>query len=145
MEKINHTNELLDKCYENVRMASYAVDCLIEKIENPKLAELLRKQNKFYLDSVTAIENLARKVGHTLKDINPLLKGTSFVSIKMKTLMNNDSPKFAEMLIQGTTMGITDTIKAKNEHPTENQELKNVTDRIIKHEEEFVDSLKTFL
>ena len=36
--------ELADRLYENVRMASFAIDCLIEKIENPKLAELLRKQ-----------------------------------------------------------------------------------------------------
>ena len=63
----------------------------------------------------------------------------------MKTLTNNDSPKLAEMLIQGTTMGITDTLKAKNEYPTNNKELETIVERIIKHEEEFVDSLKTFL
>ena len=67
------------------------------------------------------------------------------MSIKMKTLMNNDSPKLAEMLIQGTTMGITDSMKAKTEHPTTNEELINLVDRIVQHEEEFVDSLKTFL
>jgi len=42
-------------------------------------------------------------------------------------------------------MGITDTLKAKNEFLSDNEELNNVVDRIIKHEEEFVDSLKTFL
>ena len=67
------------------------------------------------------------------------------MSIKMKTIMNNDSPKLAEMLIQVTTMGITDTIKAKNEFSTKNEKLINIIERIIKHEEEFVDSLKTFL
>ena len=51
MEKENF-GELLDRAYENVRMASWAIDCIIEKIENPKLAELLRKQNKFYLNLI---------------------------------------------------------------------------------------------
>jgi len=63
----------------------------------------------------------------------------------MKTLINNDTPKFAEMLIQGTTMGITDTTKALSEYPTNDAELKAIVERIIQHEEEFVDSLKTFL
>jgi len=144
-EKINHTTELLDKAYENVRMGSFAVDCIMEKIENPELAELLRKQNKFYLDAVTALENLAREIGHEPKDVNVMAKGMSFMSIKMKTLMNNDSPKLAEMLIQGTTMGITDSMKAKTDHPTTNEDLINIVDRIVQHEEEFVDSLKTFL
>ena len=144
-EKVNHVTELIDKAYENVRMASFAIDCIMEKIENGELAELLRKQNKFYLDEVSAIEAFSRKVGHTPKDVNPMAKGMSYMSIKTKTLMNNDSPKLAEMLVQGTTMGITDTMKAKTEHPVENEELTEIVDRIIKHEEEFVDSLKTFL
>ena len=141
----NGTQELIDRVYENVRMASYAIDCIIEKIENNELAELLRKQNKFYLDEVSAIQSLARNIGYEPKDVNVIAKGMSFMSIKTKTLMNNDSPKLAEMLIQGTTMGITDTLKAKTEFSTDNEELNQIVDRIIKHEEEFVDSLKTFL
>lgn len=145
MNNNSNTSELLDRAYENVRMASFAIDCIMEKIENEKLAELIRKQNKFYLKAVTEIEEISKEVKHTLKDINPMAKGMSFMSIKTKTLMNNDSPKLAEMLIQGTTMGITDTLKAKDEFKTDNQKLKNIVNRIISHEEEFVDSLKTFL
>ena len=141
----NNEQELIDRAYENVRMGSYAIDCIMEKIENPELAELLRKQNKFYLEEVSAIQSLARNLGYEPKDINVMAKGMSYMSIKTKTLMNNDSPKLAEMLVQGTTMGITDTLKAKNEYQTENEELNQIVDRIIKHEEEFVDSLKTFL
>ena len=144
-ENVNNEKELIDRAYENVRMGSYAIDCIMEKIENPELAELLRKQNKFYLDSVSSIQSLARNMGYEPKDVNVMAKGMSYMSIKTKTLMNNDSPKLAEMLVQGTTMGITDTLKAKKDYPTENEELNNIVDRIIKHEEEFVDSLKTFL
>ena len=141
----NNDQQLIDRVYENVRMASYAIDCIIEKIENPELAELLRKQNKFYLDEVSAIQSFARNVGYEPKDVNVMAKGMSYMSIKTKTLINNDSPKLAEMLVQGTTMGITDTLKAKTEFPTDNEDLKEIADRIVKHEEEFVDSLKTFL
>lgn len=141
----NNEQELIDRVYENVRMGSYAIDCIMEKIENPELAELLRKQNKFYLDEVSEIQSLARGLNYEPKDVNVMAKGMSYMSIKTKTLMNNDSPKLAEMLVQGTTMGITDTLKAKSDFIVDNEELNNIVDRIIKHEEEFVDSLKTFL
>lgn len=59
--------------------------------------------------------------------------------------MNNDTPKFAEMLIEGTTMGITDTLKAKGENPSQNETLNDIVDDIVSHEEAFVDSLKNFL
>ena len=144
MEEKN-LKELADRLYENVRMASFAIDCLIEKIENQNLAELLRKQNKFYLSVVTELEDFVRAQNFEMKDISGILKGMSYLSIKMKTLMNNDSPKFAEMLIQGTTMGITDTMKAQSEFETSNEELNQIANRLVSHEEEFVDSLKTFL
>ena len=144
-EEINQTKELADRAYENVRMASYAIDCIIEKIENLELEKLLRKQNKFYLEMVTKIENLANKNGFELKDINPVLKGMSYLSIKMKTIMNNDSPKLAEMLIQGTTMGVTDTLKALSEFDGADEDFCIMAKDVVSHEEEFVDSLKTFL
>lgn len=144
-ETKNNENELIDKIYENVRMGSFAIDCIIEKIKNEELAKVLRKQNKYYLDMVLQIQNLSRKLNFELKDINFFEKSMSFVSIKMKTLMDNDSPKIAEMLIQGTTMGITDTLKAKTEFQTENEEILELVNNLTKHEEKFVDSLKTFL
>ena len=139
------TTELLDEAYKNVRMASFAIDCIIDKIEEKELEDLLRKQNAFYLEMVTNLENLSKELKHEPKDINIFLKGSSFASIKMKTMMNNESSKLAEMLVQGTTMGITDTLKAKSDYPTKNETLSTYIDKIIHHEEEFVDSLKSFL
>ena len=145
MEQKNIDNELANRVYENVRMASYAIDCIIEKIENKELNKLLRKQNKYYLDTVQKTESFAKKMNFELKDINPALKGMSYISIKTKTLMNNNSPKLAEMLIQGITMGITDTLKAMSEFKSNNEELLSIAKEVVSYEEEFVDSLKTFL
>ena len=144
-EEYQITTDLLDEAYKNVRMASFAIDCIIDKIEEKALEDLLRKQNTFYLDMVTKLENLSSELKHEPKDINIFLKGSSFASIKMKTMINNESSKLAEMLVQGTTMGITDTLKAKSDYPTKNKLLSTYIDQIIHHEEEFVDSLKSFL
>ncbi|MBE5730324.1 MAG: hypothetical protein E7350_00035 [Clostridiales bacterium] len=145
MEHQSNFISLINKAYENVRMGSYAIDCIMERIENPKLAELMRKQNKFYLDSTLKIQELASQHEVKLSDVDVVAKTMSFVSIKLKTLTDNDSAKLSEMLVRGTTMGITDAIRARREYPVENTELTSIVDRIISHEEEFVDSLKTFL
>lgn len=140
-----NTTELLDEGYKNVRMASFAIDCIIEKIEDRRLEDLLRNQNVFYLEMVDKLEQLSKELKHKPKDINIFLKGSSFASIKMKTMMDNDSSKLAEMLVQGTTMGITDTLKAKSEFHSKNSTLNKYIQEIIENEEEFVNSLKTFL
>ena len=38
------TTNLIDEAYKNVRMGSFAIDCIIDKIEDPSLEDLLRKQ-----------------------------------------------------------------------------------------------------
>ena len=144
-EEYTTTTNLIDEAYKNVRMASFAIDCIIDKIENKSMEDLLRKQNDCYLNYVEKLEKLSEELKHKPKDINFMLKGMSFASIKTKTMMNNETSHLAEMLVQGTTMGITDTIKAKSEYPSENHKLNNIVDSIISHEEKFVESLKDYL
>ena len=145
-EEFQSTTKLIDEAYKNVRMGSYAIDCIMSAVEeNPKLEDLLKKQNKCYLRSVTELEKLSHEISHEIVDINPMLKGMSFTSIKMKTVLNKEAPHLAEMLIQGTTMGITQMIKTHGENPSPNETLNKIVKDIIKYEEEFVDSLKLFL
>ena len=126
-------------------MASFAIDCIIEKIEDKSLEDLLRKQNRFYLDKVKEIESIAKEYNHKLSDINIFLKGTSFTSIKMKTMLDNSTSKIAQMLVEGTTMGITTSIKSKSDFPCKDPKVDKITNEIISSEEKFVESLKNFI
>ena len=143
--QFENITKLIDAAYKNTRMASFAIDCIIDKIEDSKLEELLRKQNDFYLDTTEELEKLSEEYKHKPIDINIFLKGSSFASINMKTMMDNSTAHIAEMLVQGTTMGITDMIKSQSEFPTNITKLKKITDSIVACEEKFVESLKDFL
>ena len=90
-------------------------------------------------------EKISADLKHKPVDINIFLKGMSFASINMKSMLNNETSHLAEMLTQGTTMGITDTIKAQNNYPTKHKELMKITNSIVGSEEKFVESLKDFL
>lgn len=144
-KEYEQTTKLLDNAYKNVRMASFAIDCIIDKIEDEKLETLLRKQNDFYLDTTEEIEKLSEELKHKPQDISIFLKGSSFASINMKSLINNKTQHLAEMLTQGTTMGITEMIKSKSDYPTQNTHLAKIVDNIVGSEEKFVESLKDFL
>lgn len=139
------TIKLIDEAYKNVRMGSFAIDCIITKIENKNLENLLRKQNAFYLEMTERINTLSNSLKHEAIDINPFLKGSSFASIKMKTIFNNETSHIAQMLVEGTTMGITEMIKSKNDYQSSNTEVNQIADKIISHQEKFVESLKEFL
>lgn len=144
-EQFENITKLIDAAYKNTRMASFAIDCIIDKIEDNKLEELLRKQNDFYLDTTEELEKIAEEYNHKPIDINIFLKGSSFASINMKTMMDNSTAHIAEMLVQGTTMGITDMIKSQGEFKVDNHKLMKISNSIVASEEKFVESLKDFL
>ena len=142
---MNKNTNLYNDLYKNVRMATYGIDCIIDAIEYKKLKDLILKQNKIYLDYTNKLEKLAKELNVEIMDINPFLKASSFTSIKMKTLINNEKNHLCDMLIQGTTMGITTIIVAISENKDADDRLKELANNIRKSQENFVDSLKDII
>ena len=136
---------LLDDSYKNVRMASFAIDCIIDSIEDKSLEDLLRKQNKFYLSKVREIEDMSKEFNHKLSDINMFLKGSSLASIKMKTMFNGSKNHIAEMMIKGTIMGINELTAMQNESSNLEPEIKQFVCDLLKLEESYNERLKAFL
>ena len=141
----NHNSDLLNAIFKNVTMATHAIDSIVDKIADKKLLKLVEKQNKIYEEITADCKAVASEISQDLNAINPFLKMTSSVSINMKTMINDETNHIAEMLIQGTTMGITDIIKSMGEFNTANRKIKDIAVNLQHSEEEFVDSLKTFL
>lgn len=137
--------ELIDDAYKTCRMGTYAIDCIMDKIEDGNFKELVKKQNKSYLDLTKQIRRLALNLNHELTDINFMAKGMSSLSIDMKTMLNKETSHLAQMLIDGTTMGITTMIKERNNNEGLNEDLLQVSDKLISLMEKFVESLKEFL
>ena len=141
----NENLQLLNAIYKNVTMATHAIDNLQNKIADPKLLKLMNKQNKIYERITAEAETMAGHICEELTPINPIAKMTSSVSINVKTMIDDQTSHIAEMLIQGSTMGITDIIKSIGEYRNANTNIKALATELQHAEEEFVDSLKTFL
>lgn len=141
----NHNSQLLNAIFKNVTMATHAIDSIRDKIADKKLSKLLEKQNKIYEGITAECKSLSSEINNDLEGINVFAKMSSSASINIKTMMNNDADHIADMLIQGTTMGITDIIKSMGDFKSASKTIKNVATKLQHSEEEFVDSLKTFL
>lgn len=127
-------------------MGSYAIDCIIGKIKNIGLKDLLKKQNEFYLEKTNMLKNLSARLNLELKDISPMLKASSFSGIKLKLLFNKKTSHIAEMFVKGTTMGITTLTKEVNSAKSDvDEEVLSIANSIIANQEDFVESLKDFL
>ena len=68
----------------------------------------------------------------------------TWYGIEMKTLMDKSTSKIAELLLQGTNMGIIEGRKLLN-HKDTNEEINSLVQEYVDMQEQAVEKLKKFL
>ena len=71
-------------------------------------------------------------------------KAMTWYGIEMKTLTDKSNSKIAEILLQGTNMGIIEGRKLLN-HKNTNDEVQSLVQAYVDMQEEAVEKLKQFL
>ena len=88
----------------------------------------------------------AKERGLELKEPNAVKKAMMWGSIKMSTMMDNSRPHIAEMMTQGTVMGITSLKTSLGDLPEDDdEEITALLKELIELEEVFEKRLKEFL
>lgn len=137
--------EFLNYIYQNSHMGIDTIKQLLEIVEDKQFSDTLQLQLKEYEN----INNIAKKklndLGHQEKDIGNMQKIGAYMSISIKTLMDKSPAHIAEMLIEGSTMGIVDATKHINEYDKANKDIIDIANQLLKTEQNNVEQLKKFL
>ena len=80
---------------------------------------------------------LARDLEIELKEPNPMKKVMMWGSIKMSTMTDNSRSHIAEMMAQGTVMGITALLRTQRELKDGDERIFALFEEMIQKEEEF--------
>ena len=138
--------EILAEIYRNCQLALTSIADILPAIEDEKIkAEILRQHEEYEKISAKAAV-IAKNKGLELKEPNPLKKAMMWGSIKMNTLTDNSTPHIAEMMIQGTVMGITALKTSLSDSEGYGDgEIIELLKELITLEEDFEKRLKEFL
>lgn len=135
----------LDEIHKGACMGVDAISKVLEKVFDPKLKNILENQEKSYQKIKKEIEDIYPKYNDDKPhETNFFNKTMTFSAIEMKTLKDNSSSKLAELLIQGTNMGIIEGRKILN-HKNIDQEVKKIIEKYVSMQEDYLENLKTFL
>ena len=77
-------------------------------------------------------------------ETNAINKSLTWYGVEMKTLMDNSSSKIAELLLQGTNMGIIEGRKLLN-HKEIDGKVHKLVQEYVDMQEDSVEKLKKFL
>ena len=144
--EVKKSEEILSEIYRNCHLALESISDILPAIEDEELkAEILHQHEEYERISGKAA-CLARDKGLEVKEPGAVKKAMMWSSIKMSTLMDNTRSHIAEMMVQGTVMGITSLKTSLGELPeNDDEEITALLKELISVEEEFEKKLKEFL
>ncbi len=141
MENIN----ALDEISKGTCMGVDAIDYILEKVEDVELKKTLELERNKYKDIFKKIEDIYPKYNNDeVHKTSVMNKAMTWYGINMKTLTDHSTSKLAELLLQGTNMGIIEGRKILNNKDLDKQ-VKNIINEYVSMQEDSVEKLKTFL
>lgn len=143
---MNANAELLNYVYQNSQMGVDTLQQLIGMTDDNVLKEYLEKQLEGYEKFHSEARKLLKQNGFDEKGLNTFEKIRTYLMVNMQTMTDTSSSHIAKMLIQGSSMGVTEAIK--NIRQYENGVEKNVgklMEDLKDYEEKNIEKLKEFL
>lgn len=141
---INEVN-VLDELNKGACMGRDAIHFILDKVENEELKNELNNQYDKYREISEKIYKLypdySNDEPHKTNTINKMM---TWYGIEMKTFMDESTSKIAELLLQGTNMGIIEGRKLLNHKETDEEVHKLIQD-YVDMQEKAVEKLKKFL
>lgn len=136
----------LDEISKGASMGMDAINFIIDKIEDKSFKKVLVKQYKQYQEIEKEIKKIYKKYNSedTPHKTNIVNKAMTWYGIEMKTLTDQSNSKIAELLIQGTNMGIIEGKKIANNKKI-SKEIQKIVNEYIDMQEEILEKLKKYL
>jgi len=142
---MNENIEMLNYVYQNAEMGKTTIEQILKEVKDLEFRDVLKEQLKDYEYVASQCDDLLNVGGKLPKGIDVMPKIMSYFKIKMDTLKDDTSSHIAEMMINGSTMGITDITKNLNKYSNVDNNVKDLSSRLLKIEQDNIETLKPYL
>lgn len=145
--KVNKSaSEVLSEIYRNAQLSLTSISDILPDTKDGRMRSEIEREYEEYKRISDKAEELAKSRGQELKDPGMMKKAMMWSGIKMETMADNSVQHIAEMMVQGTVMGITSLRQTQSDSQQHrDEEVNKLLNELISMEERFEDNLKAFL
>lgn len=136
---------IINELYKIARMGMEASEIILPDVKQENLKEQITQQGENYRSIAEQSKNILIKSGQNPEDKNGFAKHMLRGSVRINKLFNKNPQHIAEMMINGTLMGIIDMTKKINRFPDEDLKDRKLAEEYIDTEEKNIDNLKKYL
>lgn len=137
--------ELLNFLYQNAQMGTETLPRIIELSQCPEFTESLKDQNAGYEHFYEEARICLHKRGYDEKGISTMDKITTYIMMNVQTMKDQSTSHLAEMVIQGSNMGMIQAVKKQNQYQDADPQILKLMNELQKFEEKNIERLKKFL
>ena len=139
---------VLDEVNKGACMGMDAIKFVLEKVDDNTLKELLEKQYDKYQEISNSINDIySQYVSDDDKEpheTNTMTKAMTWYGINMKTMTDHTTSKIAELLVQGTNMGIIEGRRLINNKHVD-KPIEKILNKYVSMQENSLEELKKYL
>ena len=131
--------------FKGIKMGMDSISNVAEKVQDDNFKKDLKYQYDKYNDILNKVNNELTNYDDFPKDLNPMQKAMGWMSVEFNTMDDKSTSKIAEMMLQGTNMGIIKGTKLLNNNPDTDENVKNILSEFVSFQEDTVEQLKKYL
>lgn len=138
-------NQLLNHIYQTAEMGREGIQSVLKYAGEPKLVSALNSQMDEYEQLQNAAGAMLQARGEPPKGIGPMAKVSSEVMSTMKAMTDRSASNIAEMMIQGSTMGVTKSLRTIRDCDLRDNGVRRLADQLLETERANIEQMKRFL
>ena len=136
---------ILNQVNQGIKMGMDSISNVSEKVQDSKLKDELLFQYDKYNEILNEVNDELTNYDDFPKELNPMQKAMGWMGVEMNTLTDKSNSKIAELMIQGTNMGIIEGVKLLNHNPDTEKPIKDILNKFIDFQQNNVEQLKKYL
>lgn len=144
---IKKSEEVLAEVHRNCEYAKQSIADILPATDDQEIKEELLRQHEEYERIGGRAALLAKEREIELKSPSPIKKAMMWGGIKMNTMKDDSRAHIAEMMVQGTVMGITALKSTLGEMSPDfaDEDIKQLARELLKSEEQFEKKWKSLI
>lgn len=136
---------ILDELNKGCSMGIQAIDLILKKVDNKEFYDFLVEFNDYYVEMSEEIKELYKEYSNDdIHEISEMEKVMSWLGIEKDTILDNSTSNLADLLINGTNMGIIEGRKILNNKKM-NDSVHKLCEKYVKFQEKYIEKLKNYL
>lgn len=137
--------EILNTIYKNSRMAYDSTKQVMAKCRDTELKDYLKRQLHHYAENCRSAAS-ELNTGHAkVEKVPAMQRAMAYMGISMKTMRDRSASNIAELMYDGTNMGIINIARSVNRSSNASDTTIKRAETLLSCEEKYADGLRKFL